>query len=300
MFQSKKAKKRPRENATVAGTSGTKIVNQKKKGVNVAIIVPFRDLHVAQRRSEHLKKFVPHMEKVLGSARGIGNMHVFIAEQSRDNRKFNRGKLLNIGFKLAKEYGSKHGFAFDSFVFHDVDLLPHGDEIISWYARYPTNPIHIARCWDRYNKNDKYFGGVVAFSNNDFVRIDGFPNTFWGWGGEDDELQRRVANLKLKIDAPRKDLPGALEDLEGMDIKTKMDTLRKTNWKCMKKWETLEEYQDFRGEKSRPPWWGLQGAKYEVKGSRKIGPSCTVYTVDVLDNKESDGSKHWAPVNSNN
>lgn len=30
----------------------------------------------------------------------------------------------------------------------------------------------------------KYFGGVVSFSEEDMKRINGYPNTFWGWGGE--------------------------------------------------------------------------------------------------------------------
>lgn len=33
--------------------------------INVAIIVPFRDLHKSQKRHEHLNKFVPYMEKFL-------------------------------------------------------------------------------------------------------------------------------------------------------------------------------------------------------------------------------------------
>ena len=37
----------------------------------------------------------------------------------------------------------------------------------------------------------RYFGGIVSFSASDMRRINGFPNTFWGWGGEDDEMQKR-------------------------------------------------------------------------------------------------------------
>jgi hypothetical protein len=37
---------------------------------------------------------------------------VLVAEQSSDGRKFNRGKLLNVGFALCQ------GDGFDSFVFH--------------------------------------------------------------------------------------------------------------------------------------------------------------------------------------
>lgn len=88
----------------------------------VAVIVPFRDGDPAQRRSEHLRKFVPYMESFLRNQRAqVAEFRTFIVEQSADDRKFNRGKLLNIGFDLARSEG------FTAFLFHDVDLLPSED-----------------------------------------------------------------------------------------------------------------------------------------------------------------------------
>lgn len=43
--------------------------------------------------------------------------------------------------------------------------------------------------------NRRYFGGVVAFNRADFEAINGFPNTFWGWGGEDDEMYSRIVEV---------------------------------------------------------------------------------------------------------
>ena len=140
---------------------------------SVAIIVPFRDLHPAQNRSKHLKAFVPHMVQFLTKLKKDGlvsDFHIYIMNQSDDQRKFNRGKLLNIGFDMAKK--SKRGH--DVFIFHDVDLLPN-DDLGAWYAKFPKTPIHIARVWDRYSGNKKYFGGVVSFSSSDYKRINGFP-----------------------------------------------------------------------------------------------------------------------------
>lgn len=140
---------------------------------SVAIIVPFRDLHPAQNRSKHLQAFVPHMIQFLTKLKKDGlvsDFHIYIMNQSDDGRKFNRGKLLNIGFDMAKK--SKRGH--DVFIFHDVDLLPN-DDLGDWYAKFPKTPIHIARVWDRYSGNKKYFGGVVSFSSSDYKRINGFP-----------------------------------------------------------------------------------------------------------------------------
>jgi hypothetical protein len=138
---------------------------------SVAIIVPYRDLHAEQKRAAHLRQFVPHMIQFLGKckkSRLLSDFHIYIVEQSNDGLKFNRGKLLNIGFDLAKKSGRKH----DVFIFHDVDLLPK-DDLGPWYAKFPQTPLHIARIWDRYSNNPKYFGGVVSFSSSDYKRING-------------------------------------------------------------------------------------------------------------------------------
>jgi hypothetical protein len=45
--------------------------------------------------------------------------------------------------------------------------------------------------WERYNANPSYMGGVVSWNMNDYLKINGYPNNYWGWGGEDDEMMRR-------------------------------------------------------------------------------------------------------------
>ena len=106
-----------------------------------------------------------------------------------DGRKFNRGKLLNIGFKIAKAEG------VEQFIFHDVDLIP-SPELLHSYTTLQEQPVHIARVWNRYSGNTMYFGGIVSFSCEQFEKINGFPNTFWGWGGEDDEMYKRLKSVE--------------------------------------------------------------------------------------------------------
>ncbi|KAH9391243.1 Beta-1,4-galactosyltransferase 3, partial [Tyrophagus putrescentiae] len=36
------------------------------------------------------------------------------------------------------------------------------------------------------------FGGVSALTREQFETVNGFPNNFWSWGGEDDDLYFRV------------------------------------------------------------------------------------------------------------
>lgn len=36
-----------------------------------------------------------------------------------------------------------------------------------------------------------YFGGVSALSPEQYLKMNGFPNNYWGWGGEDDDIAVR-------------------------------------------------------------------------------------------------------------
>ena len=46
---------------------------------------------------------------------------------------------------------------------------------------------------------DDIFGGVSAMTVDQFRQVNGFSNMFWGWGGEDDELYKRVKSKGLNI-----------------------------------------------------------------------------------------------------
>lgn len=37
----------------------------------------------------------------------------------------------------------------------------------------------------------QYFGGVSAMSKDQYLKINGLPNNYWGWGGEDDDIYNR-------------------------------------------------------------------------------------------------------------
>ena len=160
-----------------------KSVDSKTK---VAIIVPYRDNKI-QNRSEQLNKFIKFWEGK--------NVKVFIIEQSDDNRKFNRGQLLNLGFLLAEKEN------FDNYIFHDVDLIP-SEELLPYYFYKSDYPLHLGNNWDKYTFY-AFFGGVVSFNKKLFRESGGYPNNFFGWGGEDDVLQNRVAKLVDKKLVPK-------------------------------------------------------------------------------------------------
>ena len=73
----------------------------------------------------------------------FGTFHIFIIEQSLDNRKFNIGKLKNVGFQLALDR------SFDIFALNDVDMIP-DCALAMWYWKFPERPVHLAARGTRY------------------------------------------------------------------------------------------------------------------------------------------------------
>ncbi len=226
-------------------------------GINIAVIIPYRDSG-SLNRSKHLAKISVELPKLFNKyiskhSEQKLSYNIIVVEQSNDGNKFNRGKLLNIGYEIALEKGA------NVFIFHDVDLIP-SEDLIEYYFKIPEDgkPIHIAKVWGRYSKNPKYLGGITSFNQTMYENMNGFPNNFWGWGGEDDELYKRVNEFGYKPIAPTH---GTITDLEGITLEQKLDYLRANadELKNMKKWELLEEHDK--------TWKtnGLADLQYKVK-----------------------------------
>jgi len=153
----------------------------------LGIIVPYRN------RYTHLDKFTKHITEYLEN-KDI-NYKVIIVEQD-DAKLFNRGMLLNIGYYYAKK------IRCDYVVFHDIDMLP-----IDVDYSYTDHPIHLAtdiipdKDESKREIFDSYFGGVTMFPIDDFEKINGYSNKYWGWGFEDDDLLFRCKLNDLKLES---------------------------------------------------------------------------------------------------
>lgn len=154
----------------------------------LGIIVPYRD------RLEHLNIFKEHITNYL-TKQNI-QFELIIVEQF-DDKPFNRGKLLNIGVIEAERLGCNY------VVLHDVDMLP-----VDVDYSYSTEVLQLANKFisdGDYTKEiyDGYFGGVTLFPIEVFKRVNGYPNDFWGWGFEDDELLRRCIINGVETDSQK-------------------------------------------------------------------------------------------------
>lgn len=155
----------------------------------------------------------------------ISHLPAIVVEQTHDGQPFNRGALLNIGYNMARDNGARR------ILLHDVDLVP-DDTLLQMYTDpWPRPVVHFGARFTRYSNSKRYFGGVHGFTAGAFP---GYPNHFWGWGGEDDALRKRVDLHKVAY--PRR---GVYLDLEGFVRPVdKLRTLRRSD-KCNNRYELL-------------------------------------------------------------
>jgi len=155
--------------------------------MKLGIIVPYR------KRPGHLRKFRESIESYLKEQ----DYELIVVEQS-DDLPFNRGKLLNIGFKYAIRKQC------DYVVFHDVDMLP-----VDVDYSYSDVPIHLANGFTNSDREifDTYFGGVTLFPVDLFKKVNGYSNEYWGWGFEDDDLLMRLTEQHIFTDTTYYEVP---------------------------------------------------------------------------------------------
>lgn len=151
----------------------------------VAISVPFRD------REVHFVRFRELFDQfaLQDASRRTINWHVYVIDQF-DAELFNRGWLFNVGFDLAAQKGP------DCVVIHDIDMVPENGVDYS-YCEWPNQ---LSSEIDRFGwgtPTAHYSGGVVSMTPEHWRQVNGFPNDFFGWGGEDDDLLQRIKQNDL-------------------------------------------------------------------------------------------------------
>nr|CAD2165548.1 unnamed protein product [Meloidogyne enterolobii] len=113
------------------------------------------------------------------------------------NFAFNKGRLTNIGVLEAIRV-----YPFDCIIFHDVDTYPENDKILYRCSTDPKHTKHLSVYLERIGYKEYYpgfIGGVLALTVEQLRKVNGYSNDFWGWGGEDDDLNTRVkiANMSF-------------------------------------------------------------------------------------------------------
>lgn len=230
------------------------IIESTKKN-KLAIIIPFREEKTTKVRTNHLKKIIKHFNNFFKN-QSI-DYNIFVIHQVNYDKRFNRGLLLNIGVKIAKNY--------NIFITHDVDMLPN-DYLLQYYLHIPKYPVHIPFDGSliKYSGHT-YIGGINIYNKKDYKKINGFPNDFWGWGGEDDAVYDRIGINNLIIIRPDK---GSISELEHKNLK---DDKEQTN---LYKWENrIDNLKNWKKN-------GFNSIKYKlIKKQHK--QMVTIYSVKI-------------------
>lgn len=213
------------------------------------LAIPYRD------RAKHLELFLPTIKAYL-KKQDI-KYKILIVEQT-EGKPFNRAKLLNVAFAYTE---GKYGW----YCFHDVDMLP----IASNYKKCKS-PTHLATNAEQFGYKmpyDYYFGGVTMFDPENFKKINGYSNNYWGWGAEDDDVYFRC--LKMKVDVLRD--YGRYRSLDHERKIFKEEYNRNI--------ETLKVYDEsFKEGKFNE---GLSTLKYSVLNTDSISKNVTSILVDI-------------------
>ena len=209
----------------------------------LSIIIPYRD------REEHLKIFLD----VLPNKINVTNYDIVIVEQG-NNKPFNRAKLLNIGFDFKKDVS-------DYFCFHDVDMIP--EEVDYSYVTKPTHGFTGVKHLNYKLSANSNYGGVNFFNKEDFIKINGYSNEFWGWGGEDNDLLFRVKSKGFHLHRRF----GKYENLQ--HARVPKNTIEYKN--NVNRLETKYNY----GED------GLSNLDYTIKETQKISDNVDKIIVDL-------------------
>lgn len=203
------------------------------------ILIPYRN------REEHLKYFLENTAPKLKEK--IENLEILIIEQSEDGKRFNRGKILNVGF----DYYNDDEYYY---VTQDVDTNPSVSTMNYYKSIVPNNKI--LSIFSRHNFS---LGGIIKMNGETFKKSNGFRNDIWGWGLEDRDFCYRTRNRNIKtIRINKKKVKFELLPHFKFTLKSKINTgLRKKVNKIFNSKNT-ENIQNFINDS------GLNNLDYEI------------------------------------
>lgn len=150
-------------------------------------LIPYRN------RGDELNLFIKNIPPVLEED-GITDYKIIIIEQA-DEKLFNRGMMLNIGFLEVKKRYPKD-WKYIQLVCHDIDIYPTKSGIINYntimgYIRHPYGVLR--------PQFKGTVGGICIIMGEDYFRSGGHPNLY-GWGGEDVGMSRRCQARGIQVD----------------------------------------------------------------------------------------------------
>lgn len=156
-----------------------------------------------RNREEHLRLTVPYVKSHLLNQ---GIEHEIVIIEQADEAPFRRASTLNNGVKLSNG---------EVVVLSDIDYLPSSN--VKYYdgvsevflpvkrvefvrndlTRRPLEDIPSGYRNFHMGVDNNFFGGVITFKREAFMKIGGFNPLFSGWGCEEEDLRNRISLFNL-------------------------------------------------------------------------------------------------------
>ena len=174
----------------------TQLSNKLNK--KLTIVVPYRD------RPKQYEIFLFHSKIYFNEDKldKYLNLKLCFLEQAND-KPFNLGSLNNAGFLINEDY-------LDYIVINNVDFLPMITDysysenpmllIKHGYNNLPIIPSKDPRLIVKAPKRENVFLGSILIPKNVFKKVNGYSNSYWGWGFEDTDMKKRLDTNKIKVD----------------------------------------------------------------------------------------------------
>ena len=163
----------------------------KLKKYKLGIIIPYYKLD--KQYKEALKDITENLTDKLRKIKDL-DFKIIICEQKRDNKKFNKGQLINLGLLIAKEEGCSH------VVINNLNIKI-TDELIAYYLAFreaDKGCVNIGFNWNEHYQK-KYFTDICLWKLDLLFKLGGYPNNIWGWGCADKILYHRLIKYEETI-----------------------------------------------------------------------------------------------------
>ena len=169
-----------------------------KLNKKLTIVVPYRD------RPKQYEIFLFHSKIYFNEDKldKYLNLKLCFLEQAND-KPFNLGSLNNAGFLINEDY-------LDYIVINNVDFLPMITDysysespmllIKHGYNNLPIVPSKDRRLIVKAPKRENIFLGSILIPKNIFKKVNGYSNSYWGWGFEDTDMKKRLDTNNIKVD----------------------------------------------------------------------------------------------------
>ena len=226
---------------------------------HVAIVTIYRN-KPDNTRLEQKRLFIYWMNKMLSQ---ICTYDIIIVEQS-SNYKFNIGKLKNIGYDYLKsKTKTKTKTKYSNWIFADIDAIPDSN-LIDYFFKHTDSLNALAMYGTRYEALDvktsrPFAGALISCSSEIYEELNGYPNNFYGWEGEDVNLLLRLNGIAKPLYTNSKGKIIDTEEVEGFkkDISIKITELNANSDRESNVYEKNINWENYKSN-------GLSNLNYKV------------------------------------